>query len=120
MSYQHTITDLKTENEYPKLVRDKIPKIIQASDGVTVPTKIVSDDQEFLAYLLRKVVEESEELSEAKTDSNLIEEIADVYEIIDTIVAVKGISADDVTKVQTEKREKRGGFQQRIVMLARR
>jgi predicted house-cleaning noncanonical NTP pyrophosphatase (MazG superfamily) len=120
MSYEHTVTDLKTENEYPKLVRDKIPEIVQVSDGVSVPTKIVSDDQEFLAYLLRKVVEESEELSEAKTDSNLMEEIADVYEIIDTILALKGISPADIAAVQNEKRDKRGGFQERIVMLAKR
>ena len=117
MSFTHTITDLPTENEYPKLIRDKIVEIIQANDGFTVPTRVLSDDVEFLEYLLKKVVEEAEELSQATSDSNLVEEIADVYEIIDAILKLKGIDHSNALTVQNEKREKRGGFEQRLLML---
>ncbi|HEX8226317.1 MAG TPA: nucleoside triphosphate pyrophosphohydrolase [Candidatus Saccharimonadales bacterium] len=120
MSFEHTFTDLPAENEYPKLVRDKIPDIILAHDGVTVPTRILSDDDEYLAFLLRKGREEAEELSEAQTESNMREEIADLYEIIDTILALKGIPRADIVGIQDEKRQKRGGFDQRILMLDKR
>jgi predicted house-cleaning noncanonical NTP pyrophosphatase (MazG superfamily) len=119
MGFKHTITDLPTENEYPKLVRDKIPQIIKTHDGVDVPTRTLDEDTEFLAFLLRKIVEESEELSEATTNSNLIEEIADVNEIIDTILKLKGISPEEVLAVQHEKRDARGGFEKRLLMLAK-
>lgn len=119
MKFEHTETDLPTENQYPKLVRDKIPEIIKINDGVDVPTRILSDD-EYLAYLLKKVQEEAEELAEATTDSNVVEEIADVYEVIDAILALKGIERSEVIKVQDEKREKRGGFIRRILMLDKR
>jgi predicted house-cleaning noncanonical NTP pyrophosphatase (MazG superfamily) len=120
MSFEYTMTDLPTENEYPKLVRDKIPEIIQANNGGRVPTKTLSDDEEYLTFLFRKIREEAEELSEATSDSNVVEEIADVYEIIDAILALKGIRRSEVIDVQDEKREKRGGFDKRILMLHKR
>ncbi len=117
MAFEHTITDLPRENEYPKLVRDRIPEIVKTHDGYEPPVRVLSDDQEFLKYLQRKAVEEAEELSHATTDSNLAEEIADVYEIIDAIMALKGFSAADIAKTQAEKRAKRGGFDGRLLML---
>lgn len=118
MSFTHTITNLPKENEYPKLVRDKIPEIVKTYDGIDVPTRILNDE-EYLTYLLKKVVEEAEELSGAETDSNLVEEIADVYEIIDSILALKNVSREEVLAVRDEKREKRGGFDKRILMLGK-
>lgn len=77
------MTNLPIENEYPKLVRDKIPEIIKQLKGLNVPVRQLSEDSEFLEYLLKKIVEEAGELSQATTDSNLKEEIANVYEIVD-------------------------------------
>jgi predicted house-cleaning noncanonical NTP pyrophosphatase (MazG superfamily) len=118
MSFTHTMTNLPEENEYPKLVRDKIPEIVKSNEGIDVPTRTLDDD-EYLAYLLKKVVEEATELSETKTDDHLVEEIADVYEIIDSIIALKNMQREDVLKVQDEKRQKRGGFDKRILMLGK-
>lgn len=117
MKFQHTVTDLPIENEYPKLVRDKIPEIIKQKEGRIAATRVLDDDNEFLGFLLKKVVEEAEELSRATSDHNIQEEIADVYEIIDTIIKLKGMSAKDITTTQDEKRAKRGGFDQRLIML---
>jgi predicted house-cleaning noncanonical NTP pyrophosphatase (MazG superfamily) len=117
MTFEHSVTDHQLENEYPKLIRDRIPEIIQANDGRAAMTRTLDDDKEFLSYLLRKVVEEAEELSKAETDHNLQEEIADVYEIIDTIIRLKGMSAADIAAIQDAKREKRGGFEKRLLML---
>ena len=117
MSFQHTITDLPRENEYPKLVRDKIPVIIQQNEGRTATIQALDDDKEFLSFLLKKVVEEAEELSHATNDHNLQEEIADVYEVIDAVIKLKGLSAQDIAIIQDEKRAKRGGFDKRLLML---
>ncbi|MDB5165528.1 MAG: phosphoribosyl-ATP pyrophosphohydrolase [Candidatus Saccharibacteria bacterium] len=115
MTFEHTITDLPAENEYPKLIRDRIPEIILA-DGREVDTRTL-DDEEFLHFLLKKVTEEAQELENAVTDSNILEEIADVREILDAILELKGVSLEQIQAIQDEKRQKRGGFKLRLLML---
>ena len=117
MAFEHTETNLPLENEYPKLVRDLIPQRIKDNDDLDVPVRILSDDQEYLSYLLKKVAEEAEELSQAQTDANIQEEIADVYELIDAISKLKHWSVADLQAVQADKRAKRGGFDGRLLML---
>ena len=117
MRLTHSANDKLVQNQYPKLVRDKIPEIIKGKEGIIVPTKILIDDKEYLEYLQRKVKEEATELSEAATDDNIIEEAADVYEVIDSILALKNIKKDVVLAAQKAKHDKRGGFSKRILML---
>lgn len=117
MIYTHTDTDHNKENEYPKLVRDNIPDIIQKDRGVVVETEVVTDDDTFTQMLLKKVLEEAEELSLSKSDENIQEEIVDVYEVIDTLCALKGWSKDTIEHLQKAKRSDRGGFEKRLIML---
>ncbi|HEU0266438.1 MAG TPA: nucleoside triphosphate pyrophosphohydrolase [Candidatus Saccharimonadaceae bacterium] len=114
--FTHTVTDLDIENEYPKLVRDRIPEIIMMEDGRKVPVKILND-AEFERRLRQKAIEEATELAEAETDEHLLEEIADVREILDELERFKGFSAEQVKKVQDQKRARRGGFHKRVLML---
>jgi len=116
MTFEHTFTDLPAENEYPKLIRDRIPEIILA-DGRKVDTRTL-DDEEFLQYLLKKITEEAQELENATTDSNILEEIADVREILDSILELKSVSPEEIQAIQDEKRQKRGGFKLRLLMLS--
>lgn len=118
MKYSHTYTDLAAENEYPKLIRDKIPEICEAN-AQTIEIRTLNDDKEYLKYLLKKVIEEATELVEAETDENLVEEIVDVREVMDAILALKGVSEVDAKVIQDEKRIKRGGFAGRLLMLER-
>lgn len=117
MKFQSTSTALPAENEYPKLIRDKIPKIITDHTGRQTVTRVLKDDEEFLRFLLKKVVEEAEELSKSVNDSNVAEEIADIYEVIDALLKFKSISREYVLAVQEKKRNKRGGFEERLLML---
>jgi predicted house-cleaning noncanonical NTP pyrophosphatase (MazG superfamily) len=116
MTFEHTVTDLPGENEYPKLVRDKIPQIIIEADGRAVPVRTL-ELEEFINYLKKKAVEEAEELEATESDSHLLEEIADLREILDTLEAAKGFTPEQVKTVQDEKRTKRGGFDLRLLML---
>lgn len=119
MKYSHTATDLAIENQYPKLVRDKIPEIVLENEGKTAATRVLSNDQEYLEFLLRKLIEEATELSKAETDDNRVEELADVMEVFEAILELKGITQNDVTKVQEQKRQKRGGFKKRLLMVSK-
>lgn len=110
-------TDLPIENEYPKLVRDNIPNIIKSKTGALPAMEILSDDNEFLKYLLKKMVEESTELRHSLEHGNMQEELADVCELTETLLRLKGWTREDVALIQKEKREKNGGFSERILML---
>lgn len=117
MKFKHT--DLPIENEYPKLVRDRIPELIERERGVKVKRQVISDDNEFLLLLIRKLREELAELQFSLKAGNLEEELADIFEIIDAITKLKAIPVSDVKKIQKKKRRERGGFEERILMLGK-
>lgn len=71
------------------------------------------NDREYLAALAAKLQEEAGEL---KTDDKeeAIKELADVLEVIDTLVIILGTDIAKVRKVQAERKAKRGGFAKRL------
>ena len=116
MEFKHFETNLEKENEYPKLVRDKIPEIVERRTGEKVKTRIM-EDEEYRKYLLKKVKEETHELANAKDKEHITEELADIMELIDAILEINGLDLETVRKVQKAKSEMRGGFKSRILML---
>lgn len=93
-----------------KLVRDRIPEIIEGS-GKTCITRILPRE-EYLAALDAKL---QEELSEYQADKSL-EELADLLEVMMAVAEAHGHSFDEVEAIRREKAEKRGGFRQRIYL----
>ena len=91
-----------------KLVRDKIPQIIIA-DGRTPIVRTLSDE-EYLSELDRKL---NEEVAEYQADKSL-EEMADVLEVLFAICEARGHSVDELMEVRDKKREKRGGFKDKV------
>jgi predicted house-cleaning noncanonical NTP pyrophosphatase (MazG superfamily) len=118
MEYKHVETDLTIENEYPKLVRDNIPEIIEKDTGQKPETRTL-EGEEFQKYLLKKMVEESTELRGAKDKEHLAEELADMFEIIDELLTVSDLKPEEIREIQKQKAEKRGGFRKRILMLGK-
>jgi predicted house-cleaning noncanonical NTP pyrophosphatase (MazG superfamily) len=100
----------KTNIFYNKLIRDKIPEIIKASNR-TPKCKILDEDQEYLKYLIEKLQEEVLEF----TENPCVEELADVREVIDSLSGIKGF--EDVVSVQERKKEEMGGFDGRMLLM---
>lgn len=97
-----------------KLVRDKIPEII-VSKWEKCEYHIASEE-EYFKSLLDKVLEEAWEVMSSKNDVELKEEIADLYEVIDAILKNKNFSRDEILEIQKEKREKKWGFEKKIIL----
>lgn len=97
--------------QYNKLVRDRIPEII-AADGKTCKTEVLSDEE----YLKMVDTKLDEELAEYYKDQN-IEELADLMEVIYAAAAARGYSIEQLEQVRTQKAEKRGGFQKKILLV---
>ena len=95
---------------YNKLVRDRIPEIIESS-GKTCTTEILSPE-DYLRMIDAKL---DEELAEYHKDQN-IEELADLLEVIRAATVARGYTLEDLERVRAEKAAKRSGFEKRILL----
>ena len=95
---------------YNKLVRDNIEEIMIAN-GAKPVTRIWSND-EYLKELNKKLLEEVKEYLE----SDEIEELADIEEVILAILNVKGETKDKLEEIRKNKVLKRGSFNKKIFL----
>jgi predicted house-cleaning noncanonical NTP pyrophosphatase (MazG superfamily) len=96
--------------QYSKLVRDKIPEIIEANGSRPI-TRIL-DDKEYLKELIEKIREEAAEF-EAEPS---LEELADIQEVLMALLKTLGSNQKDLEKVRADKVAERGGFAKKIFL----
>lgn len=101
------------EKVYNKLVRAKIPNIIE--DNGEKPIIRILDNNEYKIELEKKLYEEYQEVIEA-TGKDRIEELADMLEIIKSLAELENKTLDDVVEVAKVKSLKRGGFEKKIFL----
>ena len=102
------------EKVFNKLVRDRIPEIIEGN-GEIVVTRIL-DEAEYKLELEKKLLEECNEVLSAVSHDERIEELADVLEVLCAIGSLEGTDLEKIISVMNSKREKRGGFSQKIFL----
>ena len=95
---------------YNKLVRDNIPEIM-INNGANPVTRIL-DDNEYYEELKKKLLEEIKEFLE----SDEIEEIADIEEVILAILKYKNHTFKEVEIIRQNKANKRGAFEKKIFL----
>jgi predicted house-cleaning noncanonical NTP pyrophosphatase (MazG superfamily) len=96
--------------KYNKLVRDKIPEYIRGKGEAAVTH--IAGDEEYWEKLKEKLQEEINEFEqEASAD-----ELADILEVLDAIIDYKKFDRAEIAKIKTDKAEKRGKFQERIIL----
>lgn len=95
---------------YHKLIRDKIPEIIEAQ-GKTCVTETLSEET-YIQMLDAKLNEELAEYQESKS----LEELADLLEVMEATVIARGYTWEQLLQVRDEKRDQRGGLAKRILL----
>ena len=95
---------------YHKLVRDRIPEIIEA-DGKTCVCETLSDE-DYICLLDQKLNEELAEYQESKS----LEELADLLEVMQAVVKARGWTLEELEQVRADKTDKRGGFEKQILL----
>jgi predicted house-cleaning noncanonical NTP pyrophosphatase (MazG superfamily) len=93
---------------YNKLVRDYIPQIIEQAGKV--PELKVLDQASYTEELKLKLLEEANELRTAKKKAEIVEEAADLTEVLFKMLKNQGITYDEVEQVRQQKKLERGGF----------
>ena len=101
---------MRKRTVHNKLVRDRIPEIIEASGRTCVAVTLPND-----AYIRALDAKLDEELAEYQQSKSL-EELADLLEIMGAVVKARGYTWDDLTRIRKEKRAARGAFDQRIFL----
>ncbi len=97
---------------YNKLVRDGIKDKIERN-GETCEVRELTDNEEFEQELLKKVREEAEGLSKAKTREEFLAEYADLMAVLDALTQLLEISEADIRIALTENVDKKGLYQKR-------
>ena len=95
---------------YNKLVRDKIPQIIEQA-GKSCICETLPDDL-YIQKLNEKLLEEVNEYLQSES----VEELADIGEVMHAILAYKGISVEEFQRVRLAKFTERGGFTQKLLL----
>lgn len=102
---------------YDKLIRDKIPQMIHKNKKQCETYK-EEDKNKLLKYYVKKIEEELKEVASSKSKEELIEELADLSEVIDGLLENLHLK-DSVLKTKDKKKEERGGFSNLILKSVR-
>ena len=99
---------------YNKLVRDRIPEIIER-DGRKPETRVLND-ADYMQELRKKLGEELEEYLAADNAVAAVEELADMLELIYATAVAHGATPHQLDMIREQKAEERGAFEERIYL----
>ena len=98
--------------EYNKLIRDKIPEIIEGKGG-KADIRVLSDE-EYPIYLEAKL---DEEVGEYHRD-HTAEELADILEVVYALAESIGCSKEELLEIYQRKHDARGGFEKKLLLIS--
>lgn len=100
---------------YHKLIRDKIPEIIEKAGEKPKVRKLKK--AEFLLELKKKILEEAKELQSTENKKEISDEIVDIQELLDWLIKELKISQSKIKTLQVKKNQKRGSFKKRLYLM---
>jgi predicted house-cleaning noncanonical NTP pyrophosphatase (MazG superfamily) len=99
---------------YNKLIRDKIPEIIKKDNAAPKVSKL--SDEQFKTALKEKLVEEAKELLEAKTGEEILNELSDVMQLVESIAENNNLTLVKIEKQKEKKKQERGSFEKKLFL----
>ncbi|MDR1486338.1 MAG: nucleoside triphosphate pyrophosphohydrolase [Planctomycetaceae bacterium] len=96
---------------YNKLIRDKIPEVIEKS-GKSSKIRILNKS-EYPQALKDKLLEEVNEF----IGDDTVEELADIAEVLLAILKQRNISLDEFEAIRLKKQDKLGGFDKCFLLI---
>jgi predicted house-cleaning noncanonical NTP pyrophosphatase (MazG superfamily) len=100
---------------YNKLIRDKIPEIIE-SNGSKYEVREIEDVEEYQQQLLKKVREEAAGVSRSRDREHFFEELADLIVVIDALKAAYNVDEAELREAIESNRVRKGGFDKKLFL----
>ncbi len=94
--------------EFNTLVRLRIPGKISSNGRKETPIYYEVKGKEFLSLLRQKLVKEAQEVLGAKTRTETVRELADVLEVLKTIMRLEKITPEEIEIVRIKRSELSG------------
>lgn len=101
------------KRHYEKLIRDRIPEIMDAAEVDYQVRKL--DDEAYRDALRAKLVEEAAEVVRASRD-DLAKELADLLEVIHALARLEELDLRDIENVRRVRADERGAFDERLFL----
>lgn len=96
-----------------KLIRDKLPDIVKTEEETSLDCRVLNDI-DYQNALKNKLIEESFEVRSADTREDMIDELADVMEVFQSIADSFSLSFEEIVQRQNARKMERGGFSGKI------
>jgi predicted house-cleaning noncanonical NTP pyrophosphatase (MazG superfamily) len=97
-----------------KLVRNKtINRITTLWHGTAVWHRL-ENDADYVAALMKKMIEEADEVARATSREELVSELADALQVIEEIAKHYKITEAELHEIKDEKVASRGGYDERV------
>lgn len=109
------LVDRDARAKFWKLVRDKIPETVTEGGESVIIANL--SPAEYLLALKVKLIEEAFEVRDAAGD-HIVEELADVQEVLHALTGAIGVTADDVEEARVAKAVAKGEFTGRVQLVA--
>lgn len=98
-----------------KLGRDNMKELFK-KDNCDLKFHIIDDNEEYLEILTQKIVEELEEVFDCETKEEVIEELADLEQVMIAFRKLIHVTREEVETVRKEKEKTHGGFEKRVYL----
>lgn len=95
-----------------KLVRDNIVELFK-KEGIQSSSFMLEDDNDYLEALTQKLIEELQEVFSAENTEELLEELADIEDVLVAFKELLKIDQKDIEAARAHKAAAKGGFKKR-------
>jgi predicted house-cleaning noncanonical NTP pyrophosphatase (MazG superfamily) len=106
---------MKKTFKFDKLIRDKLHKRM-VDIGIDVTLKYPLCKDELIHYFKNKVLEEAQEVVDAQSRCDMIEELADLTEVLHAIAKIFDLTLGEIENARKQKFAEKGGFDDGVVV----
>lgn len=100
---------------YRKLVRDKVPEILEKS-GKNFEVETLNHDR-YIIELRKKLQEELLEYLEAANPEDAVEKLAEMLEVMYHLSDVHETTMEEIEALRVKKKEENGSFEEKVFLI---
>ena len=107
----------KMPNQFYMVKRGVVKAHRMDKQGKELITEVLADES-YKVALKAKLIEEAKEVVSAQ-GTELVEEMADVYQVLESLITAYGFSKNQIETAQKRKLDKSGGFEKKLFLIDR-